>query len=189
MSYEDDDELLRSVNCFLRNGPFEIRDCIDLTVIPPEARDEVFGAIEEELWDYNAARDQLKDVYDSIQMRHQKLGEDEYEFEVKVHNKAEDLAEDLFQNRNGELLRKMADVKRFDAELGRQREALSAERKRIAEHSSDLVRREEELKVTAQALPHFEILKDVLLELELEEAPEDVALRLRHRFGLLIAQW
>lgn len=189
MSYEDDEELLRSVNCFLRRGPFEIKDCIDITVLPEAIRDDVAKALDEELWDYNTSRDMLSDVYDSIQMRHQKLSEDEYEFEVKVHNKAEDLAEELFEHRNGELMRNMAAAKRFDAELGRQRAALNAEQKRIAEHSLDLARREEELKVTAQALPHFEILKDVLLELELEEAPEDVALRLRHRFGLLIAQW
>ena len=189
MSYEDDEELLRSVNCFLRRGPFEIRDCIDITVLPEAIRDDVAQALDEELWDYNAARDQLGDVYSDIQMRHQKLGEEEYEFEVKVHNRAEELAEELFENRNGELMRKMADAKRYDAELRHMREALQAEQKRIAEHNVDLARREEELKVTAHALPHFEILKDVLLELELEEAPEDVALRLRHRFGLLIAQW
>lgn len=63
---------------------------------------------------------------------------------------------------------------------------LERDRKRLEEERAGIKARAEELNEILAAVPHLTVLQDVLIDLELDGSPAEIAAKIRQRFNMVI---
>ena len=107
----------------------------------------------------------LYQILDNHEEREVLIQTAESEYDRRMWEETEARAEELYENRAWDLERA---------------------RERLQEERAEIKARTEKVNEVLAAVPHLTVLQDVLIDLELDVSPAEIAAKLRQRFNLVI---